>query len=82
MVPRYLSQQQSLPRTVTGKLQRLSTPTMRVSGRGQLKDRQLNGQLRLLSRQPHLSPDRIQALQQMATMQGFVIARLRLSQTT
>lgn len=35
--------------------------------------------LRLLSRQPQLSPDRIQALQQMATMQGFVIAKLRLS---
>ncbi len=34
---------------VTGKLQRLSAPTMRVSGRGQLKDRQLHGQLRLLS---------------------------------
>lgn len=35
----------------------------------------------LLSRRPQLAPDRIQALQQMATMQGFVIARLHLSQT-
>jgi apolipoprotein D and lipocalin family protein len=34
----------------------------------------------LLSRHPQLVPDRIQALEQMATMQGFVIAKLRLSQ--
>jgi apolipoprotein D and lipocalin family protein len=36
----------------------------------------------LLSRQPQLAPDRMQALQQMATMQGFVIAGLRTSQPT
>lgn len=34
----------------------------------------------LLARQPQLSDDRIQALQQMATMQGFVLAKLKLSQ--
>jgi len=34
----------------------------------------------LLSRSTYLAPERLQALQQMATMQGFVIAKLRLSQ--
>jgi len=34
----------------------------------------------LMSRKPQMSPARIQALQQKATMQGFVVAKLRLSQ--
>jgi len=34
----------------------------------------------LLSRRPNMSPARIQALQQKATMQGFVVAKLRMSQ--
>lgn len=36
----------------------------------------------LVSRQPQLAAERIQALQQKATMQGFVIAKLQLTQPT